>query len=741
MSRLRQLSAPLLALVLLVSSLPDAADAAQRRRRASAPPTRRRAPARTTPAAASNAGADARVRQIGDEYLRGHFAFNPTEATAAGLHEYDAQLESRSAEAVAREVRRLRQTLAELRRLPEWRLSSEARYDYLVLQSHAQARLLELEDVGAWRRDPNVYNNLASASVDNVMKRDFAPYEQRLEAMLARERQIPRLLEEARRNLSNPPRVYTETAIEQTRGSLDFFTRVVPQLVERAARGRLTAARRAEISATNESAVSALRSFAEWLETDLLPRSNGDFQIGAENFRRKLLYEEMVDTPLAELVRVGEEELRRTQEVMRALAEEVAPGRGVASALQLIGREHPSASGLVGEARAELDRLRAFVRNEEILSPPPRENLIVAETPEYARALTFASMDTPGPFERNATEAFYYVTPPDAAWSARQRDEHLSHFNRYLLPLISIHEAYPGHYYQLLALRGSPSRVRTALGSASFIEGWAHYCEQMMIDEGYGGGDPRLRLAQQAAALLRLCRYLVGIKMHTEGMTYEQAVELFVNEAYMERVAAEREARHARPDLPRLHARQDADTRLARRVARASGRLVPPRRVSRPASELRHAARQNSSHGDARRQRRAARRRGVERRGRGRAFRARRVLRAGDGDFQRLRGRARGRARDGRGRVASRVGLNRRRAPRARGQLQHARRRLGLSGDAAEGRLRRRADGRAPRWHNACREGQRATSGVRRHYNAGAHLAVRRGLDTETALGSVCALR
>jgi uncharacterized protein (DUF885 family) len=499
-------------------------------------------------AATTGATEDARVAQIADAYLRDYYSFNPSEATAAGLHEYDAQLESRGADAVASEVRSLKATLAALARVREWLLSPDARYDFLWMQSHARAQLLELEDVGMWRRDPNLYNRIGAAGVDNILKRDYAPIERRLDALLARERQIGRLLSEARANLLQPPRIYTETAIRQVEGSVDYFTSVVPQMFEHAGGGRVSAARRAEFAATNEGVVNALRQFAEWLRNDLLPRSNGEFAIGAENFRKKLLYEEMVDTPLDALLRDGERELRRTQDEMRRVAEEIAPGRGVAEVLRSLGREHPTSDGLVGETRGELDRIRAFVRANNILTVPARENLIVAETPAFARGTSFASLDAPGAFERTATESYFYVTPPDPAWDARRREEHLSFYNRYSLPVVAIHEVYPGHYYQSLALRRSSSRVRAALGANSFVEGWAHYCEQMMLDEGFGGGNPKLRLAQLQAALTRLCRYLVGISLHTRGMSYEEGVEFFVREGYMERTNAEREARRGTLD-------------------------------------------------------------------------------------------------------------------------------------------------------------------------------------------------
>jgi uncharacterized protein (DUF885 family) len=534
--RRRALALVVCALVIFQLAAPHAATNAQRRR-----PTRRAV-------AAPAASLDVRVASLADEYLRGYYAFNPSEATAAGLHEYDAQLESRSGDAVAAEVRRLKETLAALARIPESRLSSEARYDFLWMQSHARAGLLELEDVRMWQRDPNVYNHFVAAGVDNILKRDYAPVERRLDAVLARERQTARLLAEARANLQNPPRIYTETAINQTGGSVEYFTSVVPQMLERAGGGRLSAARRSEFDAANNEVIAALRAFADWLRNDLLPRSSGDFQIGAENFRKKLLYEEMVDTPLDALIRDGERELRRTQDEMRGVAEEIAPGRSVEEVLRSLAREHPTADGLVGDTRAELDRIRAFVRTNNILTPPERENLIVAETPEFARGTSFASLDAPGAFERAATESYFYVTPPDAAWDARRREEHLSFYNRYQLPIVAIHEVYPGHYYQALALRRSSSRLRSALGANSFVEGWAHYCEQMMLDEGFGGNNPKLRLAQLSAALTRLCRYLVGLRMHTAGMSYEEGVEFFAREGYMERTNAEREARRGTLD-------------------------------------------------------------------------------------------------------------------------------------------------------------------------------------------------
>lgn len=529
----RKFFAALLACAVLISVLVvDVSEASAQRRR-----VRRRAPAPVR-------DYGARLAEVVDEYLRGHFEFNPTEATVAGLHAYDARLESRTPAAVESEARRLRATLAKLSRIPEWRLAPDERYDYLILQSHARARLLELEETQTWRRDPGLYARLAASSIDQILKRDYAPIEQRLDALLAREREIARLLNEARANLSNVSRAHTEVAVERAYGSLDFFARVVPQMFARAGGSRLSAERRAEFHAMNERVVAALRAYAEWVAGELLPRANGDARLGAETLGKKLLYDEMIDAPLPALVQEGERQLRETQDRMREVAERVAPGRGVRAALETIEREHPPAEGLVGEARAELDRLRAFVLAEGILTPPAHGNLHVAETPEYERDLALTTLDAPGPFER-AADGFYYLTPPEPVWDAEARREYLGRFNRYALTLTSMREVYPGRYYLLLKTRETPSRVRSLFGASIFTDGWAHYSEQVMLDEGFGGNNPKLRLAQLHSSALNLCRYLVGLRMHAGNLSEDGAVEFFAREAHVARASAEREVRRS----------------------------------------------------------------------------------------------------------------------------------------------------------------------------------------------------
>jgi uncharacterized protein (DUF885 family) len=216
--------------------------------------------------------------------------------------------------------------------------------------------------------------------------------------------------------------------------------------------------------------------------------------------------------------------------------------------LDTLALNHPSADQQIAFVSAVLDSIRAFVRQNQLLTPPRKEHLIVRETPTFARSLSFASMDSPGVWETGADEAYFNVTPVDPRWSAAQQQDHLGFFNRWNTQIVSIHEALPGHYYQFMALKGVKSRVRASLGCGTNIEGWAHYCEQMAVERGYGGGDPRIEIEQQWAALQRLGRLIAGLSIHTAGMSQAQAESLFEQQCWMKPVNAAREARRGALD-------------------------------------------------------------------------------------------------------------------------------------------------------------------------------------------------
>jgi uncharacterized protein (DUF885 family) len=355
---------------------------------------------------------------------------------------------------------------------------------------------------------------------------------------------VPEVLRAAKLNLKNPPKIYTEVAISQFTGTLRFYRDVIPTL----ARGCRDARAQGDLAQADSAAVRAVESFLVFLKEDLLPRSNGDFALGKEIYQRKLLTDEMEKTPVDTLLRQAWTELERHRSRMAEVAEKIAPGGGVRAALDSLERTHPAENRLVPFVAAQIDGIRKFLAKQDLISMPAKENLMVRETPVFQRSLSFASMDSPGVWEQKATEAYYNVTPVDPMWNAEQKQNHLGFFNRWSSEIVSIHEAIPGHYYQFLALKKGPSRLRQVLGSGSNTEGWAHYCEQMMVEQGYGNGDPRYELAQLNMAVQRLGRFIVGISLHTQGMTYEQAVKLFEDQCYMAPVNAEREARRGTSD-------------------------------------------------------------------------------------------------------------------------------------------------------------------------------------------------
>jgi uncharacterized protein (DUF885 family) len=389
-----------------------------------------------------------------------------------------------------------------------------------------------------------VYSSGATNAIFAIMSRSFAPPEERLKSTIARERLIPRVFQSARENLKNPPRIYTEIALEQLPGIVSFFQKDVPAAFRMVTDAPLVA----EFRKTNRAAIDSLNAYQAFLKNDLLPRSHGDFRIGAENYRRKLLYDEMVDTPLDRLLEVGTEDLRRNQAEFQRVAAEIDPHRTPERILQEAENDHPAPGKLLESFRGVLGGLRDFIETHHIVTIPSPTPPIVEETPPFMRALTTASMDTPGPYEKVAKEAFFNVTLPEAGWPARQVEEYMQGFSRGTILSTAIHEAYPGHYTQFLWLAQAPTKVRKLLGCSSNAEGWAHYCEQMMLDEGYGGGDLKLRLGQLQDALLRNARYIAGIQMHTGRMTFEQAVEFFVKEGYQTRPMAEKEAKRGTSD-------------------------------------------------------------------------------------------------------------------------------------------------------------------------------------------------
>jgi uncharacterized protein (DUF885 family) len=491
----------------------------------------------------------AAFNKLVDEYFDFYFQFHPTAGTQAGLHQYDAKLEDFSRPGVEAEVAGLARFQKQFSSIQASQLSQESAGDLEVLISSVQAGLLELQSIQMWRKDPDLYVSDLSYSIFLVMRRNFAPPAERLRSVIAREREIPRVLRAARQNISNPPRVYTEVALQQMPDNIKFFQNDVPAAFHEVHDPALLA----EFKASNDAAIEALSKYQDFLRIDLLPASNGDFRLGAESFRKKLLYDEMVDIPLNRLLEIGYADLRRNQQQLKEVAAQIDPHRSMAEVMADLHRDHPPADQLLQTFRDTLGGLRQFIEQHKIITIPSTVPPIVEETPSFERALTTASMDTPGAYETKATEAMFNVTLPAPDWKPEKVEQWMQGFNRGTITSTAIHEVYPGHYTQFLWLQAAPSKTRKLLYNASNAEGWAHYTEQMMLDEGYGNHDPNLRLGQLLDALLRNARFIVGIEMHTSKMTLEQGQEFFVKEGFQVPPVAEVEAKRATSDPTYLY--------------------------------------------------------------------------------------------------------------------------------------------------------------------------------------------
>jgi uncharacterized protein (DUF885 family) len=467
------------------------------------------------------------------------FHFNPSAGTSAGFHQYDGMLEDFSLDSIRQQTIVLKRYEREVRDFPASKLTQEQAADREIVLGNIRSTLLDIESIRSWEKNPDLYSSTASNAVFVIMSRNFAPQDERLKTVIARERQMPNMFEAARENLRNPPRVYTEVALEQLPGIVSFFQKDVP-LAFASVKDR---ALLDQFHEANARVVRELQRYEAYLKNDVLPRSKGDFRIGAENYRKKLLYDEMVDIPLDRLLQIGYANLQQNQAWFRETAKKIDPGRTPRQILDAAEKDHPTADKLLDAFRDTLGGLRAYITNHRIVTIPSPVPPIVEETPPFMRALTTASMDTPGPYEKVAKEAYFNVTPTEKDWTPSHVEDYLEMFNRGVITSTSIHETYPGHYVQFLWVQSAPSKVRKLLGASSNSEGWAHYCEQMMIDEGYGAGDLKLRLGQLQDALLRNSRYIVGIEMHTGQMTFDQAVEFFVKEGMQTRSTAEIESK------------------------------------------------------------------------------------------------------------------------------------------------------------------------------------------------------
>jgi uncharacterized protein (DUF885 family) len=512
-------------------------------------------------------GAPQTFNVVSDRYFSDVlFHFAPTYGTQAGLHQYDIQLENYSAESVQKQIAALHVYEKKVEDIPADALDASVAADRQILLNSIRSQLLSLETVRNWEKNPDNYSSGITNSIFVLMERPFAPANTRLRAAVEREKQIPQVFVEARKNLKNPPRIFTEIALEQIDGLVSFFEKDVPAAFTEADDAKA----KADFARTNAAVIQSLKDYKAWMQSDLLPRSNGDYRLGPEVFAKKLSYDEMVDVPLDRLLQVAYDDLHRNQTEFARIAKEVDPAKTPQQVLAELATIHPAPDKLLDSFHGTFDSLITYIRAHHIITIPSDVQPTLEETPPFMRATTFASMDPPGPFETRSTKAYFNVTLPEKDWTTAHVAEHMASFNVGTIISTSVHEAYPGHYVQFLWQNQFPSKIRKLIGANSNIEGWAHYTEQMMLEEGYAAAPANatpeqvreaklIRLGQLQDALLRDARFVNSIKLHTglgepdSKWTMDQAVDFFVNEGYQSRSVGLVETKRGTADATYLY--------------------------------------------------------------------------------------------------------------------------------------------------------------------------------------------
>lgn len=517
---------------------------------------------------------DAEYEAVAEEYIKGYLAAHPLHATSLGFHEYDGKISDYSRLALDAELSRVRRFDDRLKKFDLEKLSPRQSIDLRILQAAIKKELFERQEMSNFERNPMVYARAADVNV--YIKRNFAPLEDRVHNIVLIEQQVPNIVIAAKTNL-NPvlPRPYLELAIQIARGSAEFMRKNLVEAVADLKDERV----RAEFADSNRKAATALMDYAAWLEREKLPNASNDFALGEEKYRRFLAETELVDLAPDRILEIGLAKLKEEQDAFAEAAKKIDPNKSPIEVFKQIQGEHPTEEMLILDVAKDLELIRKYITTHKLITIPSEVRPRVKETPQYQRATSFASMDTPGPFEKRATEAYYYVTPTESDWPDKQKEEWLTAFNYYTTHVVSIHEAYPGHYVQFLRLNASSAnKVEKIFGSYGFIEGWAHYCEKMMLDQGFGSTplaaaspSPRAsaapkssptpkpsatpkspednakraakyRMAQADEAMLRLCRLCVSVKLHTQKMTVDEATKFFQDNCYYEEKPARSEA-------------------------------------------------------------------------------------------------------------------------------------------------------------------------------------------------------
>jgi uncharacterized protein (DUF885 family) len=484
---------------------------------------------------------DDAFQKIARDYVEDLLRTHPEYATELGDHRFDGQLTDYAPETRTRALTNDRQFREKLERFTDiTKLSGPNQIDIRILRDNIDGDIFDLEELKEAEWNPLVYNQSLANGLYLLVARDFAPAEQRVASLRKRMEGIPKVIEQAKKNLQHSPRVYTETAIEQAQGAIGLVRQELAPLLDQAPKAKK------DLAPLQEKTAKALEEYKGWLEKDLLPRSDGDFRIGAEKFRKKLRFTLASDLPMEEIMKRARADLNQTQtaiyETALPLYKKYFPTADDATlqdkkkvtseVLAKLAEQHPDDKTIVGDAQKVVTEATDFVKSHNLVTVPQKP-LDVIVMPEFKRGQAIAYCDSPGPLEKNG-KTFFAVAPTPKDWSPERKASFFREYNNFMLRDLTVHEAMPGHYLQLAHANDfrAPTLVRAIFQSGTFIEGWAVYAEQVMAESGYGG--PEVKMQQLKMRLRVDCNAILDQSIHTANMSEKEALDLMMTEGFQQ---------------------------------------------------------------------------------------------------------------------------------------------------------------------------------------------------------------
>ena len=483
---------------------------------------------------------DDEFQKIAHDYIELELENNPEEATELGDHRFDGRLTDYSPEARAKELATQKEFREKLNALDGSQVTDANNVDFRILKENIDYKIFQAEELKQPDWNPLIYNQSLANSLYVLVARDFASPEKRIPNLRQRMEGIPRVIAQAKANLQHPPRVHTETAIEQTQGAINLVREGLAPLLDRAPQMKK------ELAPLQEKTAAALEDYKKWLEKDLLPRSDGDFRLGVEKFRKKLRFALASDLSMEEIMKRAQADLQQTQtaiyETALPLYKKYFPKADqpaladkkkiTAAVLNKLAEQHPDDNTIVSYAQKIVGEATDFVRSHNLVTVPDTP-LDVIVMPEFKRGQAIAYCDASGPLEKNA-KTFFAVAPTPNDWSKERKESFFREYNNYMVRDLTVHEAMPGHYLQLAHANEfrAPTLVRAIFQSGTFVEGWAVYCEQMMAEQGYGG--PEVKMQQLKMRLRAIANAILDQSIHAGNMSEQEAMDLMTKEAFQQ---------------------------------------------------------------------------------------------------------------------------------------------------------------------------------------------------------------